>query len=262
MSANNEDQVKSISTWKKAQSTVVMVAAIMISLGQWGDTKDVAISAYTSFIENFTHKLQYNQIEKINIGNSTSYAKSLFGEPNVIKRSKIDTDIEFYYYIEKKFIFTIMTSDRRVDGYSVLSRVEDFSPQIPFSESLGQTTISAASLNDFQYSFDAGNLVYYLESQNLGKNKMYLSVSKGFIEYAAIPISIENPMLYSSSVKAKILSIDSLATFSENKNKLKSEIEELRKKIQPNYYAITELKNNVIAESLLTRFEYQTFTKS
>jgi hypothetical protein len=262
VSEKNKEKIENLSTWAKVQSTVVMIAAVMISAGQWADTKDLATSAYTAVIENFTHKLQYELIEKINVGNSLSYVKSLVGEPNVIKRSKINTDVEFYYYNEEKFTLTIMSSDGRVDGYSLLSRVDDFAPQIPFSEVLGQSTIAEASRNDFQYNFDIRNLVYYVESQNLGKDKMFLSVFRGFIEYAAIPSTIVERADYTSKVEAQIQVLDSQATFSDDGAAMSNALKALRMHIQPNYYAIAELENNIVAESLLTRFEYQTFTKS
>ena len=56
--------------------------------------------------------------------------------------------------------------------------------------------------------------------------------------------------------------MDSLATYSDNLNELKKEVESLRAKIKPNYYAVSELESKIVAESLLTRFEYQTLTKS
>ena len=73
------------STWKKVQSSILMIAAILISIGQWGDTKDVLKSAYSAFVENFTHKVQYKQIDKVNIGNSIAYIKTFLGEPNAVK---------------------------------------------------------------------------------------------------------------------------------------------------------------------------------
>ncbi|GAA0859401.1 ETEC_3214 domain-containing protein [Aliiglaciecola litoralis] len=262
VSENKPKNINKLTTWAKIQNAVVLTAAVMISAGQWGDTKDLALSAYTAVIENFTHKLQYDLIEKINVGSGLSYIKTDLGEPNVIKRSKINSDIEFHYYNQEKFTLTIMTSNGRVDGYSLLTRVDDFSPQIPFSETLGESTIAASSPNDFRYNFDTGNLVYYVEAQNLGKEKMYLSLIRGFIEYAAVPSSIMDEANYVNAVNDKIQALESQAVFSENTTQMLTALEALRKQVVPNYYAITELDNDIIAESLLTRFEYQTFTKS
>ena len=258
----NNNQENQRSMWKKIQSSILMIAAILISIGQWGDTKDVLLSAYTASIKNFTHKIQYKQIDKVNIGNGLAYTKSFFGEPNAIKRSQTNPDVEFYYYIKDKFIFTIITSDKRVNGYSVLSRITDFSPEVPFSAPLGKSTILDEAPGEFEYSFDTGNLIYYLESQNLGKDKMFLSLSKGFIEYAAIPSSINSPDNYLASVKIALNEIDSLLIYSDTNKDLEKEINSLRGKIKPNYYAVSELNHKIVAESLLTRFEYQTFTKS
>jgi len=262
ISKNMTENNNQTSTWKKVQSSILMIAAILISIGQWGDTKDVLKSAYSAFVENFTHKVQYKQIDKVNIGNSIAYIKTFLGEPNAVKRSRIVVDVEFYYYIRKKFIFTVITSDKRINGYSVVSRISDFSPEIPFSGPLGESTILEKNSSEFEYSFDNRNLTYYLESQNLGKEKMFLSLSKGFIGYAAVPGSVKVPEKYLATIKTSINTMDSLATYSDNLNELKKEVESLRAKIKPNYYAVSELESKIVAESLLTRFEYQTLTKS
>jgi hypothetical protein len=262
ISKNMTENNNQTSTWKKVQSSILMIAAILISIGQWGDTKDVLKSAYSAFVENFTHKVQYKQIDKVNIGNSIAYIKTFLGEPNAVKRSRIVVDVEFYYYIRKKFIFTVITSDKRINGYSVVSRISDFSPEIPFSGPLGESTILEKNSSEFEDSFDNRNLTYYLESQNLGKEKMFLSLSKGFIGYAAVPGSVKVPEKYLATIKTSINTMDSLATYSDNLNELKKEVESLRAMIKPNYYAVSELESKIVAESLLTRFEYQTLTKS
>ena len=92
-----ENDVEVTSAWKKFQSIILTIAALMISAGQWSDTKEIATSSYESIVENFTHSLQYEMLEKIHIGNSIDYVKSIVGEPNVIKRSKIDSNVLFQY---------------------------------------------------------------------------------------------------------------------------------------------------------------------
>ena len=74
-----EHEIEVTSAWKKVQNTVWMIAALMISAGQWSDTKEIFTSTYEAIIENFTHSLQYEMLEKIHIGNSLDYVKSIVG---------------------------------------------------------------------------------------------------------------------------------------------------------------------------------------
>lgn len=259
---HNESDVEKTSTWKKIQNTIMMIAALMISAGQFSDTKEIVKSSYESIIEHFTHSLQYELLEKIHIGNSIDYVKSLVGEPNVIKRSKINADVRFQYYNEGKFNLTLISSDGRLVGYSVFVQEDGFSPTIPFSEDIGSQSIANAHKTQGVYSFDVGNLEYYIESQDLGKQQMFLTLMRGYVEYGASPTKIRNGVDYKKTVTSLIEELDQQATFSENDDALSSVLSNLRKAIYPNFYAVTELEPAIIAEALLTRYEYQMFTKS
>jgi hypothetical protein len=259
---NQEAEVEKTSTWKKIQNTVMMIAALMISAGQWSDTKEIVTSSYESIIENFTHSIQYELLEKIHIGNSIDYVKSLVGEPNVIKRSTINTDVRFQYYNEGKFNLTLISSDGRLVGYSVFVQEDDFSPVIPFSEELGSQSIANAHKTQGVYAFDIGNLLYYLESQDLGKQQMFLTIMRGYVEYGASPTIERSGLDYKKTLAALIENLDQQATFSENDDELPTLLNDVRKAVYPNFYAITELEPAIITEALLTRYEYQMFTKS
>lgn len=259
---HNEADVEKTSTWKKIQNTIMMIAALMISAGQWSDTKEVVKSSYESIVENFTHSLQYELLRKVHIGNSMDYVKLLVGEPNVIKRSKINPDVRFQYYNEGKFNLTLISSDSRLVGYSVFTQEDGFSPTIPFSEDLGTQSINTAHNKQGVYSFDIGNLVYYIESQDLGKQQMFLTLMRGYVEYGKSPTSKRSGLDYKEKVNTLIENLDQQATFSENDDELSTILNNLRKVIYPNFYAVTELEPSIISEALLTRYEYQILTKS
>ena len=257
-----EHEIEVTSAWKKVQNTILMIAALMISAGQWSDTKEIFTSSYEAIVENFTHRLQYEMLEKIHIGNSVNYVKSIVGEPNVIKRSKIDSNVQFQYYNEGKFNLTLISSDSRLVGYSVFIQKNDFVPKIPFSENLGSLSISNAHKSQGVYSYDIGNLIYYIESQDLGKQQMFLTLMRGYVEYGATPSAKDNNTDYVKTLVSLIEKLDQKATFSDNEEEQSMVLNDVRKAIYPNYYAITELEPAILAEALLTRYEYKMFTKS
>jgi len=257
-----EHEIGVTSAWKKVQNTIWMIAALMISAGQWSDTKEIFTSSYEAIIENFTHSLQYEMLEKIHIGNSIDYVKSIVGEPNVIKRSKIDPNVLFQYYDEGKFNLTLISADSRLVGYSVFTQKEDFLPKVPFSEDLASLNITDAHKTQGVYSYDIGNLIYYIESQDLGKQQMFLTLIRGYVEYGAIPSVKDINPEFKKSLLPLIEKLDQKVIFSDNEEEISTVLSDVRKAIYPNYYAITELEPAIIAEALLTRYEYKTFTKS
>jgi hypothetical protein len=247
---------------KRLQTTIMMVAALMISAGQWNDTKDIALTVYESTLANFTNQLEYDTISKIHIGNSIDYITNIVGQPHVIKRSKINTAVQFYYYGKDKYHLTLMASDGRLVGYSIYPQQQDFSPNIPFAEQLGSEKLSAANNQTALYSFDIGNLLYYIEYQDLGKEQMFLTLVRGYVEYGAISQSSNVNTDYAKTMKTLIGDLDQQATFSESDKDLAVSVKKLRDAIYPNFYAITELNATLISEALLTRYEYKMFTKS
>jgi hypothetical protein len=257
-----ENEIEITSAWKKVQNTVWMIAALMISAGQWSDTKEIFTSTYEAIIENFTNSVQYEMLDKIHIGNSIDYVKSIVGEPNVIKRSKIEPNVQFQYYDEGKFNLTLISSDSRLVGYSVFTQKDDFIPKVPFSEELGSLSIMNAHKNPGVYNYDIGNLIYYIESQDLGKQQMFLTLIRGYVEYGATPSIKDIGADYEKSLVSLIEKLDQKVIFSENEEEISIVLNDVRKAVYPNFYAITELEPAIIAEALLTRYEYKTFTKS
>ena len=156
----------------------------------------------------------------------------------------------------------LISSDSRLVGYSVFTREVDFIPKIPFSEDLGSLNISDSHKNQGVYSYDIGNLIYYIESQDLGKQHMFLTLMRGYVEYGATPSVNQNSADYVKALESLIEKLDQKATFSDSKEEISIALDDIRKAIYPNYYAITELEPAILAEALLTRYEYKMFTKS
>jgi hypothetical protein len=261
LGSNKQEVTIKPTKWTKIQRVVFITAGLMISAGQWADTKELVTSAYSGFVENFTHTLQYELIDELNVGNSMAFVIATVGEPNVIKRSSVDRTVQYYYYNKEKFTLTLITSDERLNGYSILTRIDDFIPQVPFAEDLGSKAIVETNNSEFSYSFDTGNLIYYIESQNLGKDKMYLSLTRGYIEYAAQPITTSEMPSYRNNVHASLESLMQQETFAGDEDNTTEAVNNVRTLVMPNYYAIADTDSKIVAESLLTRFEYAMLTK-
>ncbi|PHS18193.1 MAG: hypothetical protein COA86_08605 [Kangiella sp.] len=255
------------SFWKKMQTGIMMVAALMISAGQFNDTKEIFTSSYEGILANFTNNIEYELIEKIHVGSSIEHIKSLVGEPHAIKRSKLNDAVRFFYYSKGKYNLTLIASEERLVGYSIYTQEDEFAPQLPFSEShdtepLGSKNLLESHKKTGVYSYDIGNLVYYIESQNLGKQQMFLTLIRGYVEYGAIP-NVEVADIDNKAKLAKqIALLDEKATFSESEEELEQVLNQVRKLVYPNFYAVTELEPAIISEALLTRYEYQMFTNS
>ncbi len=260
-----EEQIvekSSPSFFKRTQTFIMMVAAIMISSGQFNDTKDLFVSLYEITLTNFTHNLEYDLISKIHVGNSMSYVKSIVGESHVIKRSKINKQVTFHYYSKNKYTLTLISEGERLAGYSIFTSKDGFAPTVPFSEELGSKSLVEAEEKTGVYSFDVGNLLYFIESKELGKKQMFLTLVRGFVEYGAMAQEIEEKDVYKKNIKKLIESLDETSTFAESDEELAPIIDKIRANVYPNFYAVTELGPMFIAEALLTRYEFQMYTKS
>ena len=190
------------------------------------------------------------------------YIKSLVGEPHVLKRSKLKNKLRFHYYSEAKYTLTLISEDDRLVGYSVFTLEDDFSPKIPFSEKLGEKSLAQTHKETGVYSYDITNLLYYIESQDLGKEQMFLTLVRGYVEYGAIAQENKVGDNYKKQLAKVIENLDEKATFSDNEQALISSVKNVRQALYPNFYAITELEPVIVAEALLTRYEFQLFTKS
>jgi len=258
-----EEQLTSAPTlWKKVQTSIMMVAAIMISAGQFNDTKDILLSAYEATLTHFTHSIEYDLLDQIHVGSSMDYVKSLVGDPHVLKRSKLNSKLKFHYYNEAKFTLTLISEDDRLAGYSIFTLEDGFSPKIPFSEFLGTKSLAQAHKETGSYSYDIANLLYYTESQDLGKEQMFLTLVRGYVEYGAIAQKNKVSTHYKKRLTKAIEMLDEKATFSENEVELIEPLKIVRQSVYPNFYAVTELEPIIISEALLTRYEFQLFTKS
>ncbi|MGF1699164.1 hypothetical protein L4D09_02435 [Photobacterium makurazakiensis] len=228
-------------------SVALAVAAIMLSLGQWNDTKDAVEMIYESIITNWTNEIEYEQLSKIKIGQTQDYIDDLMGVAQASKSSKLDNGVVFYYYGEDKYLLTIAIKSERVAGYSITALKNDFTINIPYTDTvLLDMPLSAQKTELENYYTDNGNLDYYAQSYSLGRNAMFYNLVIGAVDYGLVSTdSLQNIQ----AINHKLNTGDDLDF---------SELQTMRTAV-PNLYAISELPSDVMVEAMLTRFEFNAF---
>ncbi|UXI01987.1 ETEC_3214 domain-containing protein [Photobacterium sp. TY1-4] len=233
--------------WVKMQSIALAVVAIMLSLGQWNDTKDAVEVIYESVITNFTNELEYEQLEQIKVGQTHDYLQSFMGVAQASKPSKIDPAVNFFYYGQDKYLLTVAVKAERVVGYSIVALTDSFSAAVPYTElSLLDTPMNSQDTEFERYFTDFGNLDYYAESHTLGRNAMFYNLLLATVDYGqmAQPAkqaiqSLNHQLNMGSDVQAEAL-------------------QPLRQQV-PNTFALSEIAPEIMAEALLTQFEFTAF---
>ncbi|UTV28413.1 ETEC_3214 domain-containing protein [Photobacterium atrarenae] len=233
--------------WVKMQSIAFAVVAIMLSLGQWNDTKDAVEVIYESVITNFTNEIEYEQLEQIKVGQTHDYIQSLIGVAQASKPSKINPAVNFFYYGQDKYLLTIAVKAERVVGYSVVALTDSFSAGVPYSElSLLETPMSRQVTEFERYFTDFGNLDYYAESHTLGRNAMFYNLLLATVDYGQMAPPAQQAI---QSLNRQLnMGAEVQAT----------DLQPLRQQT-PNAFALSEVGPEIMAEALLTQFEFTAF---
>lgn len=246
---DNVEKPTKVSFWSKLQSVALTVVAIMLSLGQWNDTKDAVSSAYEAVIANWTNDIEYKHLSTLHVGQTQAYITSVFGDPHVSKKSKSDTDIVYFYYSNKKYQLTLAIKDKRLSGYAVVGLNPDFQVSIPYtSQTLLSTSLEHFFSQTDSYFSDANNLEYYAEAHDLGKKVMFYNLILGAVNYGGFSPADRDAV--------KTLNADLDRGVEDMSTALATS-----RKLTPNYFAVTELAPKVMVEGLLTHFEYKTLLK-
>lgn len=235
--------------WMKVQSVAVAVVAIVLSLGQWNDTKAAVEMIYESVITHWTNEIEYNQLSQIKVGQTYEYLQSEMGVAQASKSSKIDSEITFYYYGKDKYLLTVAVKQDRIAGYSVVALKDDFSAKVPFTSTpvaLLETPMAALDLSAENYFTDNGNLDYYTEAYALGRNALFYNLMLGVVDYG----------LASESGLAEIHKINHALNSGQD---VEPESVVRLQQTTPTVYAISEVPADIMAEALLTRFEFNAY---
>jgi len=216
---------------------------LMISLGQWNDTKDVVISLYEEVISRFTNQVEYSHLEKLRIGFTKQYTEELLGSPQVIKSSKSEKDLQYYYYNHDKFLLITFINHERLQGFSVIAKNEDFlAPIVYIKKQLNTLPLDDYLPSQGNFFTDVGNIEYFAETYELSHSLMFYNLSLGHINYS----------LTDSPYSQKIIAVNDALNMGDDFDFSNLSFST---PLIPNFYSITELPKKVIFEALLSNYE-------
>lgn len=230
----------------KLRNFALTLMLLMISLGQWNDTKDVILSAYEEVISRWTNTLEYSKISSLRIGYSSAYVESLLGDPQVVKVSKLSEETKFSYYSSPKYLLTTAMKNDRLSGFSILSLKNNFhAPIIYLDKDLNKGFLDSYLPTQDNFVTDMGNLDYFIETYELNHSAMFYDLALGVVNVGNI----------TNELKTEIRNVNDNLNKGEDMplNQLS-----ISGKITPNYYSVSELPVDVMFESMLSRFEMAT----
>lgn len=245
---DNQDKKKpALSKLKELLTGASPILLIIITLGQWHDAKDILKKVYQTVISQFTHQVEYQQLQKIHVGITKQYLQKNIGLAKVVKRSKIAPEILFEYYFHPKFLLTTLSQENRLVGYSIVSLLDSFSLPIPYSQyDMREHNIETVTTEiGTEYISNLANINFFLQQENLGKNGLFMNRILGKVEYLSA----------NTKFTGLLTTLEQAEITQDNEQSLES-LSQLRQYIKPNYVAISETPFGVVAESLLTKYEY------
>lgn len=244
-----EELSEQVSTKQKVLNGIWAVAAVLIGFGQWNDTKELSIQIYEGLLSNFTHSIEYGKLDAIAIGVTQDYLVSHIGKPKVIKPSSIDSKFDYHYYFNDKYFFVAIFDGIRLSGFNLVAIDDDFEPDIPFSPHIMQPNLTIENVNELpqSYLFDQVNLSFYSENQPLDKSGLFLNRVIGYVGYGKGDINQVAPQL-DTLYQANVLGTEQEAEQARI---------QFRKQVTTNYFGLAEFDQKILADALLTRYEYQ-----
>lgn len=238
-SSNNVGTTKLV----KLKNIAFTVVLVMLSLGQWNDTKVALVDAYEEVISRFTNEIEYKRINKLRIGLTAQYTKEILGSAQVIKPSHIVNELKYYYYNSSKFMLVTFIQESRLVGFTMISKKPDFfAPLVYINKQLNSAPIDEYLPTQDTILTNIGSLEYFSESYELSRDLMFYNLLLGHVNYGGG----ESP--YSQT----IIDINQQLDLGEDFDVASTSFP---LPLVPNFYSITELSNEVMQESLLSNYE-------
>lgn len=227
---------------------LVFIGFLIISLGNFLGAKDLISDGWESIFANFTHKYEYESLTKVNVGSNLDFITNHFGPPRLLKQSKFYKNLTFAYYLEDKFILTLVLDGNRVSAFTITALEQDFIPQI-----IGRKDIDNENnkiLDNFdekaEYAVDSINVNFFLVEEELGKDKLFLNSFAGVIGYR-------------KNKNSKLKEIYNLVIQEIKGSELDERIDDFMQNTENNFFGIGEVELPAIADSILTNYEYSLY---
>lgn len=227
----------------KLKNIAFTVVLVMLSLGQWNDTKVALVDAYEEVITRFTNEIEYKRINKLRIGLTAKYTEEILGSAQVIKPSNLINDLKYYYYNSSKFVVVTFIQSKRLVGFTVISKKTDFfAPLVYINKQLNNLPIEQYLPTQDSILTNIGSLEYFSESYELSRDLMFYNLLLGHVNYGNLASQ------YSQTIIDVNHQLDTVEDFDLTSVSFPLPL-------IPNFYSITELSNEVMQESLLSNYE-------
>jgi hypothetical protein len=228
---------------KKFRNFAVTLMLLMISIGQWNDTKDVLLSAYEEIVSRWTNTLEYDKLSQLRVGYSSDYVERLLGLPQVTKHSTLSENTTFSYYSTSKYILTTAVTNNRLSGFSVIALKNDFyAPIVYFDKKLNESVLESYIPSQGKFETGFGNIEYFIENYELSRNLMFYNFSLGVVNYGLLAVRLRDEirLINRQLNTGEELPLSDLS---------------VQNKISPNYYSVSEFSSDVMFESILSHYE-------
>jgi hypothetical protein len=235
--------------WGRFSLFIIPVAGLFLTLGEASDATFLLQDMGRSVVELFSNRVEYGTLERIHVGNSTSYVESILGDPQVVR--SIDDGVTAKYFHSSKYLLTLFDRDGRVEAFTVLALQDGFSPKVELgglgSSELGAFAFSDAPAPAHEMAVDHSRTSdYYLESLDSGPSGRFVNIYLGSVGFGSGGASPRIGDLYSA-----LLEDDQSAVAVAQSN--------LREQGTPNFYGEGELSLESVEASLFTNAEFSNF---
>jgi hypothetical protein len=251
-----EEDEGQVGFFAKISRFSIYIAFILMGLGNWSDTKDLLTEGYQGFITHLTDRVEEKTLRSLRVGNYLTHVETSIGMPTVIKHSTLSGSLEYRYYKQDKYLLTLITDQQRISGIVVHSLLNDnlvldrFAPKIPFTSlHLLKDSIGSITQRSNDFFFDSNNLIYFMTTTDLGASGMQLQLAAGFTEYDGQQDHFKSTL----DELGQVLMLDETEKVAPLAIKLTVQA--------ANFYAVYEIDEQIIADSLLTRYEFNAYFK-
>jgi hypothetical protein len=233
----------------RLRGVIFTIAAVIIALGQYSEAVALIGDSVDAIRSTFTHDVEYERLAHLHVGITVSYAESVLGLPQVSR--SIDEGISANYFHDGKYLVTLFYREDRVDGFTILSLVDDFMPQVVNSTE-GQWALVNGNYESYPgnprtFVVDHSKTAsYYIEKLEKGRAGLFVNAYLGNLSYGARADGDHIASLYEQEVNGtdqQVLAVQN----------------ELRRQQIPNFYGEGVFDLPYITKSLLTGVEFQSY---
>lgn len=232
------------SFWGNVKNISVTAAATFLALGAWNDSVDLIQSAYSYSVSKFTNTLDYQKLQFVQVGLNKEFIEGTFGPAQLTKTSQLNSEINYIYYLDDKYILTLFYNSQQVKAFTIITVKDDFIPLglLELDNMATDSTLQQLAPSFEGIAVDPKESLFVIENQ-LGKNALFLKKYIGNVQYGArhflqpaVLADIENAML-----------VDESTVLEKTKPLMSAPL---------NFFGVGQLPVDLIADAVLSPREY------